>query len=43
MKVISNMVCEIHESDFSNGVVKYMKVNQHWFVKYMKVISAMVL
>ena len=32
MKVISDICCEIHESDFNND-----------FVKYMKVISAMVL
>jgi hypothetical protein len=26
MKVISDKFCEIHESDFSDGFVKYMKV-----------------
>jgi hypothetical protein len=26
MKVISDWHCEIHESDFNNGFVKYMKV-----------------
>jgi hypothetical protein len=40
MKVISDICCEIHESDFSNGLI-FQVINL--LVKYMKVISALVL